>query len=257
MRESACITTSWDDGHPLDLRVAELLAKYGVQGTFYIPRTTQRETLTAGQIRQISRCFEVGSHTLHHVDLTKSDEAVAKAEIGQSKAWIEDITGGPCVMFCPPMGRYQRRDLSLAKEAGYAGVRTVELLSLAWPRLVDGLHLMPTTVQAYPHATLAYAKNALRRGAIRNGWLYMVHGKSGGWEEMVERIVTRRLTKGGVFHLWGHSWEIEEMGQWEQVETALKLLGQLGRAVPTLTNGRACSACDQQATACVAGADRD
>ena len=31
------ITTSWDDGHPLDLRLAELLHKYDVPATFYIP----------------------------------------------------------------------------------------------------------------------------------------------------------------------------------------------------------------------------
>ena len=41
MKPSTCITTSWDDGHPLDLRVAELLAKYGLQGTFYVPMTAE------------------------------------------------------------------------------------------------------------------------------------------------------------------------------------------------------------------------
>jgi hypothetical protein len=34
MKRVAYITTSWDDGHPLDLRVAELLAKYGLKDTF-------------------------------------------------------------------------------------------------------------------------------------------------------------------------------------------------------------------------------
>ena len=34
MGRVAYITTSWDDGHPLDFRVAELLAKYGLPGTF-------------------------------------------------------------------------------------------------------------------------------------------------------------------------------------------------------------------------------
>src|SRR4051794_21779274 len=39
------ITTSWDDGHPLDIRIAELLAKYDLPGTFYIPRASQRPTM--------------------------------------------------------------------------------------------------------------------------------------------------------------------------------------------------------------------
>ena len=32
------ITTSWDDGNKLDIKVAELLDKYGMKGTFYIAK---------------------------------------------------------------------------------------------------------------------------------------------------------------------------------------------------------------------------
>lgn len=40
------ITTSWDDGHPLDLRVAELLSEYHLQGTFYVPIAAEAGTIT-------------------------------------------------------------------------------------------------------------------------------------------------------------------------------------------------------------------
>ena len=30
------VTTSWDDGHKLDLKLAALLKKYNIKGTFYI-----------------------------------------------------------------------------------------------------------------------------------------------------------------------------------------------------------------------------
>ena len=33
---AAIVTTSWDDGHSTDLRVAELLAAHGLKGTFYV-----------------------------------------------------------------------------------------------------------------------------------------------------------------------------------------------------------------------------
>ena len=42
---------SWDDGHPLDVRVAYLLAKYGLRGTFYIPGGAEHGTMTVNQIR--------------------------------------------------------------------------------------------------------------------------------------------------------------------------------------------------------------
>lgn len=37
--KNACIvTTSWDDGQTFDEKLSSLLLKYGVKGTFYIPR---------------------------------------------------------------------------------------------------------------------------------------------------------------------------------------------------------------------------
>lgn len=40
----AVATSSWDDGHPLDLRVADLLARCGVKGTCYVPvRNPERD----------------------------------------------------------------------------------------------------------------------------------------------------------------------------------------------------------------------
>jgi peptidoglycan/xylan/chitin deacetylase (PgdA/CDA1 family) len=35
--DKAVVTTSWDDGHPLDLKLAELLKKYDVPATLYMP----------------------------------------------------------------------------------------------------------------------------------------------------------------------------------------------------------------------------
>ena len=32
------------------------------------------------------------------------------------------------------------------------------------------------------------------------------------------------MATGGVFHLWGHSWEIEQFGLWKELETLLKML---------------------------------
>src|SRR5438270_8057291 len=105
MQRAAYITTSWDDGHPLDFRVAELLAKYGLRGTFYVPRTAETPTMNAIQLRELSCSFEVGAHTLHHIDLTGVSEQYAGQEIRACKAWLEDCTGQACSMFCPPKGK--------------------------------------------------------------------------------------------------------------------------------------------------------
>ena len=36
MNEKTLATTSWVDGHKLEIRLVALLKKYGIKGTFYI-----------------------------------------------------------------------------------------------------------------------------------------------------------------------------------------------------------------------------
>jgi hypothetical protein len=243
MKPTACITTSWDDGHPLDLRLAELLVKYGLRGTFYVPRTAETETMTLPQLRELSRHFEIGAHTLHHVDLATASDQVAWQEIVASRAWIEDSVGQPCPMFCPPRGHYATRHLRMIEKAGYQGARSVELLSLDFPRRSGGLLLMPTTVQAHPHGLLACLRNLAKRAAYRNLWLYIVRGRSTDWGELARSFLPRTLERGGVFHLWGHSWELEQTGQWQRLEEVLRYLGQFTMGPGSaLTNAGVCQA---------------
>jgi hypothetical protein len=242
MTAAACITTSWDDGHPLDFRVAALLTKYGLRGTFYVPMSAETGTMTAAQVRELSGTFEIGAHTLHHVDLTGATEQEARQEIVDSKAWLEDNTSLPCSMFCPPKGKYSFRHLALIRQAGFTGVRSVEMLSLDFPRFQAGLLVMPTTVQAHPHRLAAYARNVLRRWAWRNLWLYLAHGRSTDWAKLAESLLCQVHQHGGIFHLWGHSWEVEKNGQWQRLEEVLRFMGQFANQVPALSNAQVCEA---------------
>src|SRR5579862_9040726 len=79
------MTTSWDDGNPLDLRVAEMLAKYGLPGTFYVPCECEYPVLDDAELRGLASAFEVGAHTVHHVDVTAVRDSIAREEIGDSK----------------------------------------------------------------------------------------------------------------------------------------------------------------------------
>jgi peptidoglycan-N-acetylglucosamine deacetylase len=239
------ITTSWDDGHPLDLRLAEMLARHALRATFYIPRhCPPRATLSLEQLRELSQSFEIGAHTLDHVFLTDAPDDLARREIIDSKKWVEDVTGKPCRVFCPPAGKFSPRHVEWVREAGYAGFRTVELLSLDRPRLWKGSDLLelPTTVHAFPHRAKTYAKNAVRRRSVSNLWRYIRHGAtSSDWGGLAERLLDRAARIGGLFHLWGHSWEIEETAQWQRLEEVLAMLGRYAGAGRTLTNGEVCA----------------
>lgn len=215
------VTTSWDDGHPLDLRVAELLSKHGLTGTFYVPRWTGRAVMSNSQISALSRQFEIGAHTLNHIYLDRNPDALVREEIRGSKDWIESITGASCSSFCFPGGKYSARHLRMVREAGFRCARTVELLSRACPTNAGGLYLIPTTVQAKPHPASVYARNGIARFSTSFLRLYGKHS-SHDWVQVARTFFQLALESGGVFHLWGHSWEVERDSQWQQLDDVLR-----------------------------------
>jgi peptidoglycan-N-acetylglucosamine deacetylase len=218
------ITTSWDDGHPLDFRIAELLDKYGLQGTFYIPRHNgPQKMMTEGQVQELSRHFEVGGHTLNHVWLNRASENIWQAEIEGSRTWLKDVTGTAPVSFCFPGGVYNAASLNAVFHFGYRQARTTELLSTAEPA---ASHLLPTSLQVYQHSNITYAKHL----AKRHKWKKLLHKLFKTPATDLVTLTQYHLDKieqeGGCFHLWGHSWEIEGLGLWKKLEDLLRVLSQ-------------------------------
>jgi peptidoglycan/xylan/chitin deacetylase (PgdA/CDA1 family) len=232
------VTTSWDDGHPLDLRIAELLNKYGLTGTFYVPFEAPRPVMDAGEIRQLSTTFEIGAHTVHHTPLTEISAGLARREIETSKGRIEDLTGVECTSFCFPKGKFTRVHLPMLREAGFVLGRTVEILSLSPPVSRCGVMVMATSVQAFSHSPSGLLRNAGKRMAIAGLYGWIRHCRKLDWVDMLECLLPHAVRQGGVFHLWGHSWEIEENGEWEKLEHAFQLLAQYRREVDYLTNSQ-------------------
>ncbi|MCC7349588.1 MAG: polysaccharide deacetylase family protein [Phycisphaerales bacterium] len=241
MGPTGCMTFSWDDGHPTDARVGELLDRHGLNGTFYVPMMARTGTMSIGPLRDLSRRFEMGGHTLHHLSLVRLSDRLAESEIREGKTWLEQITGQSCSMFCPPAGRYNRKHLRMIADAGFIGVRTIELLSMGFPRRAGRLVIMPTTIQARDHAPTTILRHLVKRASLRGLWTYIVRGGvAGQWEPLARRLLERTARAGGVFHLWGHSWEMESEEQWSRLERILQLMGQFKDRLPCLTNGEIC-----------------
>jgi peptidoglycan-N-acetylglucosamine deacetylase len=240
MVRETCVTTSWDDGHPLDLRVAEILNKYALRGTFYVPMRAENQTMTVPQLRELSTRFEVGAHTLAHTVLTSVGSAIAWEEIAGGRLWLQDTLGGSCSMFCPPSGKFSAQHISMVQRAGYLGLRTVGLLSLEFPQVVRGIAVMATTCQAFPHPPATYFKNAVKRRKYSALWEYVRSGCPQEWDTIARHLLERATRGGGIFHLWGHSWELEEFGQWQRLEEVLRLLSEVCPPEEAVTNGQLC-----------------
>ncbi|MEK7509186.1 MAG: polysaccharide deacetylase family protein [Patescibacteria group bacterium] len=220
------ITTSWDDGDVLDERVMQLLEKYGLKGTFYIPRDYWGERLSDERIRELSEKFEIGAHTLTHADLTKLSLEEAEREIRGSRKWLEEVTGKPVEIFCYPRGRYTPAVRELVTKARFRGARTTKQFSLT----VGDPFEMETTVHVYPLPVRFSA--GIRRifGPIRERYPgYRSLGVSifdmRSFESAAKASFDTALARGGIFHLWGHSWEIEKYGLWEAFERVCAYIG--------------------------------
>jgi len=238
MRHQAAMTTSWDDGHPMDQRIAELLAKYGLTGTFYIPMTNSRPVMAEREVQVLSGAFEVGAHTVHHAVLTEVPDATAESEICESKKRLEEITGRPCEAFCFPKGQFRRSHLEMVRRGGFGCARTVEMLSTRFPMQGAGVYLIPTTVQARFQPWTSYLKNCAKRLGFQNTVNFFLYARSRTWAEIAHSMMQAVVQHGGVFHLWGHSWEIEEQQQWPQLESVLREMQEFRSSVPCVPNSR-------------------
>jgi len=239
-RKEAWFTTSWDDGHPSDMHLAELLAKYGLPGTFYIPlENPKRPVMDRAAIRSLSAAFDIGAHTVHHAEIDRLPDGDAEIEITAPKKVLEDLTGKPCRMFCFPRGYYKRSQLRFVRDAGFLAARTVELMSLAFPRMQEGVLVMPTTMQAYEHSRTNYLKNIGKRKAAVNLLNYL-RCKGRNWVETSDWLLREAERKKGVFHLWGHSWEIDKWGLWQQLEQVLQKMAERRDTVRFADNSEVC-----------------
>jgi len=85
---SRYLTISVDDGHPTDFRSADLLSRFALKATFYVPKENpERAVIAENQIQELSNHFELGGHTIRHIPLKDLDDETAFLEIKNGKKW--------------------------------------------------------------------------------------------------------------------------------------------------------------------------
>ena len=225
------VTTSWDDGHELDLKLADLLNKYNLKGTFYIPKISNLKSLTDENLKEISKTQEIGAHTLTHPDLREISLGEAEKEIVGSKEYLENLLNKEVEMFCYPKGRYNQDIKNLIKKAGFIGARTTKKYSIKKP---EDFFEIRTTVNVYPFPLRKRNKNyyhlskflfqPLTKGFFKILKLKLPINSFFNWNNLAKNTFNYVLENGGIYHIWGHSWEIEKYGMWEDLEEIFKYI---------------------------------
>ena len=220
------VTTSWDDGHKLDLKMSGLLTKYGLTGTFYIA-INQDNRLSDADIKEISKIHEIGAHTVNHPRLSAISLDKAAEEIKNSKTILENIINKPVEMFAYPFGDYNEEVKRIISSCGFRGARTTK--DWSWDLPADAFE-MPTSLHVYPHPLRSGVSSVRARlkplfynfpkiisRRLRPAAIF-------SWRNLALAMFDRACAEGGVFHIWGHSWEIEKYGMWSDLENFLKYI---------------------------------
>lgn len=227
-------TTSWDDGSKFDLRLCNLFSKYNIRGTFYIPKQFELRTLSDGDIKEISKVHEIGAHTLTHASLTKISPKNAEKEIKESKEYLDGLLGLETKMFCYPRGFYNDEIKNIVKNVGFHGARTVKQWSFEVPRdffeMETSLHIYPfpfrplNSILQYKNPKNFLAPFLLNYPEIKKRKLGVKAFLS--WQNLARASFLYARDFGGVFHIFGHSWEIEKYGMWRDLENFLKFVSE-------------------------------
>lgn len=230
------ITTSWDDGHPLDHKLAKLLSKFQMPGTFYIPcKMKEKKLMPKDEIKLLSKQFEIGSHTLNHTILTELSQEEMYNEILRGKELMEEICG-KITSFAYVGGQYNDSVIEAVKKAGFRGARTAEFLRY---RIRDPYEHHPT-VHAYNRILASRWKQivtsedkGLAFSTFSSGTIFR------SWKDLAKKTLDYVFEHGGIWHIWGHSWELDENNDWENLEDVLLYAHNKGKqhGAEFLSNG--------------------
>lgn len=195
------LITSWDDGKKMDLRLADMLKGFNLPGIFYIPTMSE---LSGKDIMDLHDAgFEIGGHTrTHPQDMKYLDRKEISYEIASNKNFLESIIGESIKTFAYPRGRYDERVIDTLKYLNFEWARTVEILKLDQG---DDPFRTPTTI----HVGMQRAEYQGR------DWLEVA-------KQYFDLMAEKNLFI--VFHIWGHSWEIDRLRQWEKLNNFLQYL---------------------------------
>jgi hypothetical protein len=134
--------------------------------------------------------------------------------------------GEPIVSFCYPQGKFNRRTPTLVERAGFLGGRTCLFNLHTFP---ENPFLWGLSTHACDHSKLIQVRHALLERnfmGLRN--FFSVYKGATNWQTHFLHGLDHVKERQGIVHLYFHSWEVDELRQWDQLEAVLQSAAQAG-----------------------------
>lgn len=203
------IVQCWDDGVVDDVRLIEILRKYGAKASFNLNiglHKTQRYTgwkfqntkevwkLSLDELTDVYSGFLVANHTVSHPCLTQVSPERMKKEIVEGRKRLEQLFGYAVTGFAYPCGDYNSEVEAAVRDAGHLYARTTKSVTPSFP---------PAEAMAL-HADCHFLDPEF--------WLKYEKAKS----------------LGSVFYFWGHSYELISEDDWQAFDAKVARLSRDG-----------------------------
>jgi len=204
------LTFSFDDGVSQDIRFIKLLDKYNLKGTFNISSGLlgDRDWLVQSglevshcktskiELKNIYRNHEVAAHSLTHVNLANMPSGTIAYEITKDRDTLEGLVGYPICGMAYPFGTYNDKVKKAADSCGIEYARTIES---------TGAFTLPEDFLVW-HPTCHYRD-------VINGELV---------DDFLEELSLKEYHFPMLFYVWGHTYEFDGYGEWEEIERFMK-----------------------------------
>ena len=208
------LTFSYDDGVTQDIRLIELLDKYGMKATFNLNSAflggkgsltregvaVAHNKVASQDIRSVYGGHEVAAHTLTHPLLTSiADESEIIRQVEQDRLALSELCGCEVVGFAYPGGgiNYDGRVSKIIRES--TGVR-------------------------YCRTTVSSHSFDLQENLFEFKPSVYHHEEWDKLFELGEKFLSLDTYEKKIFYVWGHSYEFDIHDTWDRFEEFLKMM---------------------------------
>ncbi len=186
--KTKCFTLSYDDGKESDRRFIEIINRFGVRATFHLNSgyLTFEGRIHQEEIPSLYKGHEISMHSVNHPTLTQLPLSCAMQEVWEDRKNLEVISGTIIRGMSYPNGPFNDAIVSILKCAGVSYCRTVKsTYGYTWP---DDFRVW--------HPTCHHQEDSVAR---------------------VRSFMTGKHL-GGLFYIWGHSYEFDNHNNWSLLE---------------------------------------